>query len=248
MTLHLPQLAPDPRAPFPPVDMALEEPDGLLAFGGDLAPQRFLNAYAHGIFPWYSDGEPILWWSPSRRAVFGTDRVRVPSRLRRRLRNSGWTVRADTAFAEVVAGCAAPRGAQSGTWITADMQASYNALHALGIAHSIEVFDGETLVGGLFGLSFGQLFCGDSMYSAESGASSARYHLWEQRHETALRLFEEQRGYGALPLLATGLYGKGRTVAWTSDVGPHWLSPDFVAWNGYKTLFEQMLAWATGQD
>ena len=185
MTLHLPQLAPDPRAPFPPVDMALEEPDGLLAFGGDLAPQRFLNAYAHGIFPWYSDGEPILWWSPSRRAVFGTDRVRVPSRLRRRLRNSGWTVRADTAFAEVVAGCAAPRGAQSGTWITADMQASYNALHALGIAHSIEVFDGETLVGGLFGLSFGQLFCGDSMYSAESGASSlalaalaARLHGW----------------------------------------------------------------------
>lgn len=185
MTLRLPQLAPDPRAPFPPLDWALAEPDGLLAFGGDLAPERFLNAYANGIFPWYSEGEPILWWSPSRRAVFRTDGVRLHGRLRRRLRNSGWVVRADTAFADVVAGCAAPRAGQSGTWITADMQAAYRALHGLGIAHSIEVFDGEALVGGLFGLSFGRMFCGDSMYSAESGASSlalaalaARLHGW----------------------------------------------------------------------
>ena len=185
MSLHLPQLAPDPRAPFPPLDWALDEPDGLLAFGGDLAPERFLNAYAHGIFPWYSEGEPILWWSPSHRAVFRTDGVRLPSRLRRRLRNSGWVVRADTAFARVVEGCAAPRAGQSGTWITADMQAAYNALHALGIAHSIEIFEGEVLVGGLFGLSFGHLFCGDSMYSRESGASSLalaalanRLHGW----------------------------------------------------------------------
>ena len=185
MTLRLPQLAPDPRAPFPPVELALDEPDGLLAFGGDLSPERVLNAYASGIFPWYSDGEPILWWSPSRRAVFRTDGVRLPSRLRRRLRNSGWSVRADTAFAQVVAGCAAPRDGQSGTWITADMQAAYNTLHALGIAHSIEVFDGEALVGGLFGLSFGHLFCGDSMYSLRSGASTLalaalanRLHSW----------------------------------------------------------------------
>ena len=130
-------------------------------------------------------GEPILWWSPSRRAVFRTDGVRLHGRLRRKRRNSGWTVRADTAFAEVVAGCAAPRAGQSGTWITADMQAAYGALHGLGIAHSIEVFDGEALVGGLFGLSFGHMFCGDSMFSVESGASSlalaalaARLHGW----------------------------------------------------------------------
>ena len=173
MTLRLPQLGPEPDAPFPPVDWALDEPDGLLAFGGDLSPQRFLNAYAGGIFPWYSEGEPILWWSPSRRAVFRTDGVRVRGRNRRRLRNSGWRVRADTAFAQVVAGCAAPRAGQAGTWITAEMQAAYGALHGLGIAHSIEVFDADdALVGGLFGLSFGHLFCGDSMYSAAPGASS----------------------------------------------------------------------------
>ena len=172
MSLRIHELSPDPHAPFPAVDMALAEPDGLLAFGGDLSPVRFLNAYRSGIFPWFSEGEPILWWSPSRRAVFRSDGVRLPSRLRRRLRGSDWVVRADTAFAQVVAGCAAPRTGQSGTWITADMQAAYNTLHRLGIAHSIEVFAGERLVGGLFGLSFGHMFCGDSMYSGESGASS----------------------------------------------------------------------------
>lgn len=178
MTLRLAELPPDPQAPFPPVSEALAEPDGLLAFGGDLSPVRFLNAYRNGIFPWFSEGEPILWWSPSRRAVFRTDGVRLPSRLRRRLRNSGWVVRADTAFADVVAGCAAPRAGQTGgTWITAGMAEAYNALHRLGHAHSIEVFDDSVpgksrLVGGVFGLSFGHMFCGDSMYSAESGASS----------------------------------------------------------------------------
>jgi leucyl/phenylalanyl-tRNA--protein transferase len=174
MSLHLFELGADPNAPFPPVERALAEPDGLLAFGGDLSPARFLNAYRGGIFPWFSAGEPILWWSPSKRAVFRTDGVHLPSRLRRRLRNSGWTVRADSAFAQVVAGCAAPReGQNGGTWISADMQAAYLALHQLGQAHSIEVFDAEDrLIGGLFGLSFGHMFCGDSMYSAESGASS----------------------------------------------------------------------------
>ena len=161
-----------PDAPFPSPERALIEPDGLLAVGGDLSPARFLNAYRSGIFPWYSDGEPILWWSPAQRAVFRTDGVVLSSKLRRRLRNSGWTLRADTAFAQVVTGCAAPRNGQAGTWITADMQRAYAQLHQLGIAHSIEVFAGERLVGGLFGLAFGHVFCGDSMYSAESGASS----------------------------------------------------------------------------
>jgi leucyl/phenylalanyl-tRNA--protein transferase len=186
MSLYLPELPADPQAPFPPVEQALVDPDGLLAFGGDLSPARFLNAYRSGIFPWFCEGEPILWWSPSRRAVLRTDGVRLPSRLRRRLRNSGWVVRADTAFAQVVAGCAAPRDKQSGgTWITADMAEAYNVLHHLGHAHSIEVFDGARLVGGVFGLSFGHMFCGDSMYSAESGASSLalaalamRLHGW----------------------------------------------------------------------
>ena len=173
MNVPIPELGADPASPFPAPASALREPDGLLAYGGDLSPTRFLNAYRRGIFPWFTEGDPILWWSPSRRAVFRTDGVHLTSRLRRRLRNSGWTVRADTAFADVVAGCAAPRAGQSGgTWITADMQAAYLALHRLGHAHSIEVFDGGRLVGGLFGLSFGHMVCGDSMFSAESGASS----------------------------------------------------------------------------
>ncbi|MFZ5606138.1 MAG: leucyl/phenylalanyl-tRNA--protein transferase [Pseudomonadota bacterium] len=182
MRLPVPWLAADPEAPFPPPEQALAEPDGLLAAGGDLSPARFLKAYRSGIFPWFSEGEPILWWSPSRRAVLRTDGVHLPSRLRRRLRNSGWTVRADTAFAAVVDGCAAPRRGQSGTWITAGMRTAYLELHRLGHAHSIEVFDaGDRLIGGVLGLAFGRMFCGDSMYSAESGASSLALAILARR-------------------------------------------------------------------
>lgn len=195
MTLRLFELAPDPAAPFPPVEQALDDPDGLLAIGGDLLPERFLNAYRSGIFPWFSEGQPILWWSPSQRAVFRTDGVHLSTRLRRRLRNSGWTVRADTCFARVLAGCAAPRSGQSGgTWITTGMQDAYLALHCQGHAHSIEVFDhGERLVGGLLGLSIGQLFCGDSMYSQQSGASSLALAALAQRlHQWGWPLIDAQ--------------------------------------------------------
>ena len=181
MSLRIFELDADPAAPFPPVERALAEPDGLLAFGGDLSPVRLLNAYANGIFPWFSDGEPILWWSPSRRAVFRTDGVNLPSRLRRKLRGSGWCVRADTAFARVVAGCAAPRNGEPGTWITPDMADAYVALHRLGHAHSIEVFDGEALVGGLYGVAVGRMFCGESMFSAAPGASSLALAALAQR-------------------------------------------------------------------
>lgn len=163
----------DPDAPFPPPHAALPEPDGLLCFGGDLSPQRLLNAYRSGIFPWYSEGEPILWWSPAQRAVFRTDAIHLPTRLRRRLRSSNWVVRMDTAFEGVIAACAtAPRAGQAGTWITPAMQRAYIALHRLGHAHSVEVFDGTRLVGGLYGLAIGRMFCGESMYSAASGAST----------------------------------------------------------------------------
>lgn len=173
MIMRLPELCADPQAPFPTPDQALAEPDGLLAFGGDLSPERLLNAYRSGIFPWYSEGEPILWWSPSQRAVFRTDAINVPTRLRRSLRASNWVVRMDTAFARVIAACAtAPRAGDAGTWITPAMQSAYIALHRLGHAHSVEVFDGTRLVGGLYGLAVGRMFCGESMYSAESGAST----------------------------------------------------------------------------
>ena len=173
MSFRLPQLSADPQAQFPSPEFALAEPDGLLAFGGDLSPQRLLHAYRSGIFPWYSDGEPILWWSPSQRAVFRTDAIHLPTRLRRSLRDSNWIVRMNTSFDEVIAACAtAPRAGQAGTWITPAMQHAYSALHRLGHAHSIEVLDGGQLVGGLYGLAIGRMFCGESMYSAESGAST----------------------------------------------------------------------------
>lgn len=165
-------LDPDPNAPFPPVQRALRNPDGLLAAGGDLSPARLLNAYRHGVFPWYGEDQPILWWSPDPRVVFDTASFRLASRFRRQLRKSSWTLRADTAFASVITACACtPRPGQDGTWITADMVAAYIELHRLGHAHSIEVFSGETLAGGIYGVAVGQMFFGESMFSARSGGS-----------------------------------------------------------------------------
>src|SRR5690606_29028750 len=166
-------LVDDPDAPFPPAALALREPDGLLAVGGDLSPRRLLNAYRGGIFPWYSDGQPILWWSPDPRLVFRTDAVRLSSRFRRSLRRCDWRVRADTDFAAVIAACAdSPRLGQSGTWITASMRAAYLRLHQLGHAHSIEVWDRQgRLAGGLYGVAVGRMFFGENMFSAYSGGS-----------------------------------------------------------------------------
>jgi len=166
-------LATDPATPFPPAEAALRQPDGLLAIGGDLAPERLLNAYAGGIFPWFSDGQPVLWWSPDPRMVFRTGGVRLSSRFRRGLRQSPWRIRADTAFDAVVSACACvPRPGQDGTWITSGMQQAYGRLHRLGHAHSVEVFDeADTLVGGIYGVAIGRMFFGESMFSGRSGGS-----------------------------------------------------------------------------
>jgi leucyl/phenylalanyl-tRNA--protein transferase len=172
MSIRLPSLPIDPEAPFPPGHMALRHPDGLLAMGGDLSPPRLLNAYRSGIFPWYSEGQPILWWCPDPRTVFRTDGVHLSSRFRRWLRRSDWVVRADTAFAHVMTACATiPREGQRGTWITPEMLAAYCDLHHLGHAHSIEVYAGDRLAGGLYGVSVGRMFFGESMFSSESGGS-----------------------------------------------------------------------------
>ena len=172
MTIRLPLLPADPAAPFPPAGRALREPNGLLAMGGDLSPARLLNAYRHGIFPWYSAGEPLLWWCPDPRMVFDTDAFALPSRFRRQLRGSSWQVRADSVFDQVIAACASsPRPGQDGTWITDEMLAAYVELHRLGHAHSVEVFDGDRLVGGIYGVAVGRMFFGESMFSAASGGS-----------------------------------------------------------------------------
>ena len=165
-------LAPDPEAPFPPADQALDHPEGLLAVGGDLSPVRLLNAYRHGIFPWSSEGQPLLWWSPDPRVVFRTGGVHLSRRFRRGLARSTWVVRADHAFEAVVSRCArAPRPGQDGTWITGEMEAAYARLHHDGHAHSIEVMEGHDLVGGLYGVAVGRMFFAESMFSDRSGGS-----------------------------------------------------------------------------
>ncbi len=162
----------DPHAPFPPPALALREPDGLLAVGGDLSVPRLLNAYRAGIFPWFSEGQLPLWWSPDPRMVFRTNGVHLSSRFRRHLRGSTWHVTADTRFADVIQACArAPRPGQSGTWITDEMMAAYITLHQLGHAHSVEVLDEDCLVGGIYGVAIGQMFFGESMFSGASGGS-----------------------------------------------------------------------------
>jgi leucyl/phenylalanyl-tRNA--protein transferase len=172
MTLRLPILGTDSRAPFPDPRTALREPDGLLAVGGDLSPTRLLNAYAHGIFPWYSERQPIMWWSPDPRMVFRSDGVHLSRRFRQELRKLDWTIRADTAFDRVVLNCAiSPRAGQTGTWITKTMRAAYGELHRLGHAHAFEVWDGALLVGGLYGVAIGRMFFAESMFSAVSGGS-----------------------------------------------------------------------------
>lgn len=191
--IRLPFLDRDRTDAFPAVEHALREPDGLLAAGGDLSPERLLAAYRHGIFPWFSDGEPILWWSPSRRTVFDTAAMHVPRRLARWLRGCDWTIRADHAFGDVVRACAAPRAKQHGTWITAEMIAAYERLHALGHAHSIEAWDGERLVGGVYGVALGRMFFGESMFSAApNGSKVALLGLAGVLHEWGHPLLDAQ--------------------------------------------------------
>jgi leucyl/phenylalanyl-tRNA--protein transferase len=156
---------------FPPVEDALREPDGLLAAGGDLSTTRILAAYRHGIFPWYDEGQPLLWWSPDPRCVIRPGDLHISRRLRRELRRSSCELRVNTAFADVIGACAGPRRHEQGTWITDDMRAAYERLHAEGWAHSVEVWQDDELVGGLYGLAIGRAFFGESMFSGQSNAS-----------------------------------------------------------------------------
>jgi leucyl/phenylalanyl-tRNA--protein transferase len=167
----IPILAPDPDSPFPPAEQALRDPPGLLAAGGDLSPARLLNAYRHGIFPWYSEGEPILWWSPAPRCVIHPTRVHVSRRLRRRYNQGRFALSLDTAFERVIQACAGPRPDQMDTWITEAMVGAYVRLHGLGVAHSLEVWQDGELAGGIYGLAQGRMFFGESMFSRQTDAS-----------------------------------------------------------------------------
>jgi len=174
-------LDPDEPDSFPDPALALHEPDGLLALGGDLAPARLLGAYRRGIFPWYSEGQPILWWSPDPRVVLFPERLRVSRSLRRTLRRAPFEVRLDTAFDRVIDACAAPRGDDQGTWITPEMNLAYRRLHALGHAHCAEAWADGELVGGLYGVAIGRVFFGESMFSRVTDASKVAFvHLVRQ--------------------------------------------------------------------
>lgn len=161
---------------FPHPDMALTEPDGLLAVGGDLSLERIINAYLNGIFPWYSDGQPILWWSPNPRAVLFPEKLHVSKSLKKIMKKTVFTTTIDQAFAQVIQACAEmPRDNQDGTWITHDMQQAYIKLHQQGIAHSAECWQDGQLVGGLYGIALGRIFFGESMFAKRSNASKAAF-------------------------------------------------------------------------
>jgi leucyl/phenylalanyl-tRNA--protein transferase len=156
---------------FPHPENALRDPDGLLAVGGNLSVNTLLSAYHQGIFPWYEEGQPVLWWSPAPRAVLFPEHLHVSRTLRRSWRRGDWRVAVDTSFLQVVESCAAPRAKASGTWITPEMKAAYLALHRSGHAHSVEIWSRDRLVGGLYGVMVGSVFCGESMFSREPDAS-----------------------------------------------------------------------------
>lgn len=185
----------NPDAPFPDPALALRQPNGLLAMGGDLSTRRLLNAYQAGVFPWYNPEESILWWSPDPRAVFDTNRIHVSRRLRRTMRQADYAVTLDHAFDDVLDGCAAPRDSHHGTWLGPEMQAAYGALHRLGHAHSVEIWRDGALAGGLYGVAIGRLFFGESMFSYQRDASKlALVHLAEQLAAWDFPLIDGQVG------------------------------------------------------
>ena len=169
-----------PPNAFPDPAMALIDPNGLLAFGGDLSPQRLVAAYSHGIFPWYSEGDPLLWWSPDPRCVFATDNVHMSRSFAKFLRRCDWTWSMDRAFDAVMHACAEPRAHQHGTWITDDMQTAYTNVHLLGYAHSLEIWEGDALIGGIYGIAIGRMFSAESMFSRRTNASKVALHALAQ--------------------------------------------------------------------
>ncbi|MCL2914222.1 leucyl/phenylalanyl-tRNA--protein transferase [Shewanella corallii] len=178
---------------FPHPEQALSEPNGLLAIGGDLSTERLCQAYYQGIFPWFNEDDPILWWSPDPRAIFIPGKLHLSRSLIKHLKKTNWHFTVNHAFREVVANCAAPRDGQNGTWISPDIQQAYYAMHESGKAHSLEVWQDGDLVGGLYGIAVGQVFCGESMFHKQTNASKAAMAMLDQ-HLTAydFRLIDAQ--------------------------------------------------------
>lgn len=171
-----PVLILDRQTPFPPLQQALTEPNGLVAIGGDLSAQRLLAAYQQGIFPWFSPGEPILWWSPDPRMVLFPEKVHISRSLRKVIQQRPFDIRINTAFEQVMAACAATaRPGQQGTWISDEMIKAYSTLHHFGYAHSVEAWQNNILVGGCYGIKIGRMFYGESMFHHVSNASKVAF-------------------------------------------------------------------------
>ncbi|WP_137935729.1 leucyl/phenylalanyl-tRNA--protein transferase [Chitinivorax sp. B] len=182
-----------PSLDFPPLDSALIKPNGLLAMGGDLSPARVLAAYRQGVFPWFNEGEPILWWSPDPRMILFPDELRITRSLAKTLRNKPYEIRVDTNFRQVMQACAAPRDIHGGTWITDEMIDAYCVLHHMGYAHSIECWMEGELAGGLYGMAIGQMFYGESMFTHRTDASKIAFvHLVRQLGRWEFRMIDCQ--------------------------------------------------------
>jgi leucyl/phenylalanyl-tRNA---protein transferase len=205
-------------APFPAVSEALRQPNGLLCAGGDLSPRRLLAAYAKGIFPWYSEGEPILWWSPDPRMVLFPEEFRISRSLRKVAARGPFEIRVDTAFREVMEACAAPRARQAGTWIVPEMIEAYSTLHALGFAHSVEAWRDGRLTGGLYGMQLGPVFFGESMFARETDASKvALVHLVGRLRDGGCRVIDCQQNTAHLASLGAREIPRGEFVRLLAD-------------------------------
>lgn len=219
----------DPPEALPPTRRALREPNGLLAVGGALTPGWLLHAYRRGVFPWFSEGQPILWWTPDPRAVLFPDEFRRSRSLLKSIRNRGYETRLDTAFADVVAACAAPRREDPGTWITPAMYRSYVELHQRGMAHSIETWQDGRLVGGLYGVAIGSVFFGESMFSRARDASKvALARLVDESLARGIRLIDCQMETAHLATLGSRTLPRARFEALLQE---HCAGPDHL-WRG----------------
>jgi leucyl/phenylalanyl-tRNA--protein transferase len=196
--------------PFPPVNKALKAPNGLLCAGGDLSPERIVDAYSHGIFPWFSDGDPILWWSPDPRMVLFPGELKVSRSLRKAVARGEYETRVDSAFRDVMEACAEPREGQGGTWIVPEMVDAYTRLHERGLAHSVESWSDGELVGGLYGVSLGKVFFGESMFTRAPDASKvALVHLVDRLREAGFRVIDCQQATSHLASLGAREISRG---------------------------------------
>lgn len=218
------------NTPFPPLETALREPNGLLAAGGSLTPARLLDAYRRGIFPWFSRNDPVLWWSPDPRMVLFPAEFKVSRTLRKTLRNKIFELRTDTAFEEVMRACAGvPRPGQNGTWIHEEMIAAYTGLHRMGYAHSVESWQDGELVGGLYGIAIGRMFYGESMFSRRTDASKAALaHLAGQLRRWDFGMIDCQMNtphlasLGAREIPRKEFIGRLQELVNYPDIGPKW--------------------------